>query len=304
MKLLVINNLTSGFGDGSVYDFIRSFTEDNDEIVIRNIRETADIKNMLHDADQFEVVVSAGGDQTAAAISYCLANTKIPILPFPSGTFNIISQNLTLPNEPHALANVVRECKTMDFDIGEITVNGKKYPFSTNAGIGYGTKIHREANPNKKKFGFLAYVGAAISNFKPQKANFKIKLDDGIIVETEGIGIMIMNFSRIGLDLSVTHTNKPRDGKFDVIILKAKNAFDYIPALTAAALDNAINFPDRSPAIEVYQSSYVEVSAEPNMEIQTDGKPKSITSPFIAQIIKHGARYVVNNECLQSYKGN
>ena len=32
VKLLVINNLASGFGEGAVYDFIRSFARDGDEV--------------------------------------------------------------------------------------------------------------------------------------------------------------------------------------------------------------------------------------------------------------------------------
>ena len=35
MKLLVINNLASGYGEGAIYDFMRSFAADGDEICMR-----------------------------------------------------------------------------------------------------------------------------------------------------------------------------------------------------------------------------------------------------------------------------
>ena len=53
MKLLVINNLASGFGEGSVYDFIRSFARDGDEVCVRSTDGTTDVRDLLGDAEAF-----------------------------------------------------------------------------------------------------------------------------------------------------------------------------------------------------------------------------------------------------------
>lgn len=300
MKLLVINNMQSGFGDGSVYDFIRAFSNEDDEIVIRNVRHTSSVGSKLRDAANFDMVIAAGGDRTVSNVSYSLANTNIPILAHPSGTFNIIATNLMLPNEPHALAKVAKEKKTLKFDLGEITCNGKKFGFGSYAGAGYDAKISKEAKPTKKNLGPLAYIGAAITNFKPTPANFDLELD-GKKIKSHGVGIMLMNFAKIGLELSVTHANRPRDGKLDVVILKAKTALSYIPALTAAALDNAIEFPDRSKALEIYQASDIKISADTALELQTDGAPLELKTPFEAHVIKQAATYVLSEEGLETY---
>lgn len=294
MKVLIINNIKSGYGDGSIYDFVRSFSEENDEIVIRNVLHDTNLINLLDDAKNFDLVVGSGGDDTIAKISYFLANSDIPILPYPSGTSNLIAQNLNLPEESHALAKLARECKTDMFDIGEIEVDGKKYGFSCNAGIGYSTKISKQAMATRKTFGPFAYIGAALSNYKPQNSTFEIETDTETI-KTEGIGILLLNFAKIGLDLSVTHQNKPKDGKFEIVILKGKTALKYIPALTAAALDNAVEFPDRTDAIEVHHCKNAKISAEPKMEIQLDGKTINLNTPFEARILKHATKYVIDN---------
>ena len=109
MKLLVINNLASGFGEGSVYDFIRSFARDGDEVCVRSTDGTTDVRDLLGDAEEFDAVVASGGDGTVATVSYRLANTGVPILPFPAGTANLLAANLASPMEPHALAKLVRE---------------------------------------------------------------------------------------------------------------------------------------------------------------------------------------------------
>ena len=50
MKLLIVNNLSSGFGEGAIYDFIRSFVSDGDEVCIRSTDGTTDLTDMLEDA--------------------------------------------------------------------------------------------------------------------------------------------------------------------------------------------------------------------------------------------------------------
>ena len=104
MKLLVINNLKSGYGEGAVYDFIRSFASDGDEVCMRSTDGSTEVATMLYDADRFDAVVASGGDGTVAAVSYALAGSGIPVLPFPAGTANLLALNLQYPNEPHALA--------------------------------------------------------------------------------------------------------------------------------------------------------------------------------------------------------
>lgn len=298
--MLIINNLASGYGNGAIYDFIRSFSEDKDEIIIRNTTQISDIAPLLHDATSFDIVVAAGGDATIGTISYHLTDSQIPILPFPAGTNNVITENLFMPNEPHALAKLARNGKTMNFDLGEI--NGE-HGFGLNAGAGFSASITRDARQGKRMWGVFAYAGAALSNMKPQLSKIKLTLD-GKTIESQGVGIMILNFAKIGLDLSMTHMNRPRDGKFDVVIFKAKTALDYIPAITAAALDNAINFPDRSKALEVFSAKEVHIETEFPMEIETDNHLTNMTTPFSAKILKQAAKYIVPEECMENYNNN
>ena len=104
MKLLVINNLASGYGEGAIYDFMRSFAADGDDICMRCTSGTTPISTLLNDAKDFDAVIAAGGDGTVATVCYLLASTGIPVLPFPAGTANLLALNLASPLEPHALA--------------------------------------------------------------------------------------------------------------------------------------------------------------------------------------------------------
>ena len=295
MKLLVINNLASGFGEGSVYDFIRSFARDGDEVCVRSTDGTTDVRDLLGDAEAFDAVVASGGDGTVATVSYRLANTGVPILPFPAGTANLLAANLASPMEPHALAKLVREERTLDFDLGEIEVDGHRFGFGIMAGAGYDAAIMHGAAPAKRLLGPMAYFSAALANPLPQTSRFKLDLD-GEHVESEGLGILLVNFSKIQFDITVTHDNEPRDGVFDVVVPKAQNAFELIPALLAGLLDRGGDFPDRTGSLEIHRAREVRVEADPPMEVQYDGEATNLTTPFTAHIMRRAARFFVSEE--------
>ena len=295
MKLLVINNLASGFGEGSVYDFIRSFARDGDEVCVRSTDGTTDVRDLLGDAEAFDAVVASGGDGTVATVSYRLANTGVPILPFPAGTANLLAANLASPMEPHALAKLVREERTLDFDLGEIEVDGQRFGFGIMAGAGYDAAIMHGAAPAKRLLGPMAYFSAALANPLPQTSKFKLDLD-GEHVESEGLGILLVNFSKIQFDITVTHDNEPRDGVFDVVVLKAQNAFELTPALLAGLLDRGGDFPERTGSLEIHRAREVRVEADPPMEVQYDGEATNLTTPFTAHIMRRAARFFVSEE--------
>lgn len=295
VKLLVINNLKSGYGEGAVYDFIRSFVRDGDEVCLRSTDGATDLSTMVFDAADYDAVVASGGDGTVAAVSYCLAGTGIPVLPFPAGTANLLALNLASPNEPHALAKLVRAGLTLDFDLGEMEVDGRRCGFVIMAGAGYDAAIMRDAKPNKRLLGPMAYFSAAIANPTPQMSKFTITLD-GRKLESEGLGILLVNFAKLQFDLSVTHDNEPRDGVLGVVVLKAKTAFDLIPALIASLLDRDGEHPDRTESLEIFYAHEIRVEADPPMEVQFDGEANGLTTPFSARVLPGAARFYVSEE--------
>ncbi len=295
MKLLVINNIASGLGEGAIYDFIRAFTQNGDQIAIRSTDGTTDIASLLHDAHAFDIVVASGGDGTVAAVCYELRNTGIPVLPFPAGTANLLALNINSPFETHALSKMARDPKMLDFDMGEIIVDGKAFGFNLIAGAGYDCTIMRSAAAKKRLLGPLAYFSAALAHPTPQTSHFVLDIDDTHI-ETDGVGILLANFSKIQFDLEVTHKNNPRDGLLDVVILKANTTLDFIPSVLAAALDRNGDFPDRGDALEIHSGRSVRVSADPALEVQFDGEFTGLHTPFTARVINKANRLLLSSD--------
>ncbi len=301
MKLLVINNLASGISDGAIYDYVRKFSQDGDEVVIRSTDGTTDLRAFLYDADDFDCVVASGGDGTVSTVAHMLAETGIPVLPYPAGTANILAMNLFSPTEPNAIVDMTRKLTTMDFDIGQLELSdGKKVGFTIMAGAGYDATIMKSAESSKKLIGQMAYFTSAINNAQPQFSKLSLEIDDEI-VETEGVGVLLINFSKIQFDIHVIHQNEPRDGYFDIVVLNTKDAFGLIPALFASMLDRHMNYPTRTDAFQLFRGKTVRVSADPALPVQFDGEASEHMTPFRATILPRMARFVVSDECIKEY---
>lgn len=296
MKLLVINNLASGYREGAIYDFVRSFALDGDEITLRCTDGTTDLRLFLHDAEEYDAVVASGGDGTVSAVTYLLAETGIPVLPFPAGTANLLAMNLASPSEPHALAKMTRAGNLLDFDMGEIELaDGERMGFMIMAGAGYDATIMKGAAAGKKILGPMAYFTSAVANATPQRADFTLTID-GKVVKSSGVGVLIVNFSKIQFDLSVVHENQPRDGAFDVVVLNTKDAFGLLPALMACILDRSGEFPERSDALEIHRGTEITVDADPALLVQYDGEVTNLKTPFTVRMLPKAARLVVSDE--------
>ncbi len=301
MKLLIIVNTAAGHGDAQIYDFMRMALVDGDEACVRYTDGTTEPADLVDDAPSFDAVVVSGGDGTVASIAHKLAHTGVPILPFPAGTANLLASNLHIPYEPRFLAQLVRNGSTLDFDLGEIEADDRSFGFAIMAGAGYDATIMHDAVPSKKLLGAAAYFQAAFANTKPQKSRISLDID-GEPFETEGLGVILMNFSKIQFDISITHETSPCDGMFDIAILKAENAFELIPAFIAATLDRDGGMPDRPDSLVVRRGRVIRMQAEPALPIQYDGEPIEVTTPFTARVLEGAARFIVPDDAIELFR--
>ena len=294
MKLLVINNLSSGFGKAAAYDFVRMFSEAGDEVVIRSIDSSMDFDVVLTDAHAFDAVAVAGGDGTHSSICYLLRNTGIPVLPLPMGTVNLIAMNLCTPEEPYELAQLARHGKRLSFDMGQLEFGSETSGFMMIAGCGYDAKIMTDAKESKPLLGPVSYFKAAFDNPNPQRAHFTIDID-GNTVEANGVCVLILNFSKIQFDITLGPGNWPRDGLLDVLILEAENAWGLIPVALSAALDHTGALLQNIDTLQHFRGKEIRVDADPALYVQYDGEPTSKTTPFMARVLPHATNIIISD---------
>ncbi|MBO4365307.1 MAG: NAD(+)/NADH kinase [Eggerthellaceae bacterium] len=300
MKLLVLVNLSSGIPDGAIYDFVRAFSEAGDEVMLRFADRHSDFAQMLVDADDFDAVVAAGGDGTVASICYLLRNSGVPILPFPSGTANLLTQNIYSPTETPAIAKLVREGHHLDFDMGELDIDGRRRGFSMMAGCGYDAAIMKDAQANKKMLGPLAYFHAAFTNPNPQVSRFTLTID-GETIECQGVGVLVVNFSKIQGDISLALKNRPRDGYLDVIVLSTDTAWNLLPTFLGASIDRSGKPLAESNVLSYYRGREVYVVADPPLRCQYDGEPLEASTPFTARALPSSVKLIVGDAAFEEF---
>ena len=306
MRLLVINNKSSGRGDNSIYDFLRIVCDDGDEAVIRNTGAGKTTGELLHDAESFDVVVASGGDGTVTSICYEMRYRGVPVVPFPSGTGNLLNMNLSAPEEPRALADMVRAGNVEYYDLGEISFmdsEGRQHDegFSIIAGAGFDAMIMETANDLKGVLGQSAYYVSALVGKKLEKSKITLIID-GKKVHTSGVGVLLVNFAKIAPDLSVTHVNDAQDGLLEVVIIKPENKLALMPALLAALRDKRGQHPSRSDVLEIYAGKQIEVSCNPPLRIQFDGEVADAQTPFRATCLPGALKTIVDDMELDRLK--
>lgn len=301
MKVLVIHNLRSGLRNGAIYDFVRMYAEDGDSFTIRTFGETTPLASLLTDAADYDFVVASGGDGTISSVAYELRYTDVPILPFPSGTANLLAMNLFEPNEPHALCKVTDEALTLNFDLGELeTASGEKRGFSMMAGCGYDELIMRTATQHKRLLGDVAYFEAAFQNPTPQVSEFTLTID-GETITASGIGVVVANFSKMQFEVMVSDENLPRDGMLDVVVLKTENAFQLLPIVMAKVFDHSGVLAKKVGGLELYRGKEIRIEANPNMQVQYDGEPTELQTPLTIRCLPQATRFIVSQECLKHF---
>jgi diacylglycerol kinase family enzyme len=294
MRLLIIDNNQLEARDRAIYNFVRVFANENDEIVFRYLDSFEKIDTLLGDAKDFDCVIPYGDDNTVTACCDALRYTKVPILPFPANDGNLLHLNLDLPLEPHSISDMLRENSCVDFDMGEIEYRNEKNMltrkgFAVMAGAGYDASIIESANKVRKMLGPFAFLFAAFSHPHPPKAKIKLNVD-GELIETEGIAVLLINFAKIAPDLSVTHINDARDGLLEVVVINSENVIELFPALFAAILDRTGKHPDRSSKLEVFVGSEISIDAIPPLSIQYDGITTDSKTPFKAKVLPESIR--------------
>lgn len=301
MRLLIVNNLASGLGEGGIYDFIRVFARDGDDIELRCTSGERRIEDMLERAEEFDAVVASGGDGTLSAVAYGLRDTGLPILPFPAGTANLTAENLGLPTEVHALANLLRNGTALDFDLGELEIDGRRIGFTMIAGMGFDAAIMRDAASMKSWLGSWSYYQAAINNAFHPAQHFVLTLD-GQTVEFKGLGLLGMNFATLQGGIAIAHENRPRDGFLDIALLNTGSPFGLLPALGAAMLDSDGAFPDRPDALQFYRGRELTVTADKPMDVQYDGDVIGSAETITLRILPGATRYYVPEDSLKRFR--
>ncbi|MDO5044609.1 MAG: diacylglycerol kinase family protein [Coriobacteriia bacterium] len=295
MRILIVHNPKSGSGQSALFDYINDLVDSGvEELVIRNILSNKENFEFFKDAKDFDLIVLSGGDGTLASLNYELKYSDIPVQVFPSGTANLIAQNLNNDHEPVAMAQAALALESEYFDMGELCYteadgSKTKIGFSMIAGIGFDAKIMQDSENLKKTMGQAAYVTAALTNVSPQTATFTLTLD-GKVEVVEGIAVLIVNFADLAQRISLINEASPQDGLFHIVVLKAGKTIELLPSIL-----NALFETNNRPNFEIFTAKEVAIDSDQALPIQFDGDViEGASTPFSARVLENASRFIVD----------
>jgi len=248
--------------------------------VVATTREAAAIA--LAAARHAPLVAVVGGDGTIREAAAALSGTGVPMAIVPAGTGNVFASELGVPRRIAGALEVIRTGRPRAVDLGLATWGteeggGDEAAVGSNAfvvacGIGFDARVMtRASTEQKRRFGFGAYILAAIGEAaRPRPTRFTIEAD-GETHELTGLVTLVANCGQIipGF-VGPRHPIDPADGLLDVIVVTATTLPGGLRGAAEALLARGPT-PHRQRHSLRLQAARVRVSADPEEPVQVDG---------------------------------
>lgn len=240
----------------------------------------------------YRAVAVCGGDGTLAEAATGLAGTDVPLAIIPRGTANQVAQNLGIPRALEAAVDVAVYGMQSCIDLGRI--DGRA--FALVAGAGFDAAIMQSATRElKERFGFGAYVYAAMKEaLAAAPRRFYVRAD-GREVEVDAVSVLVANvgelFTRwlpLRFSLAPQPTSAWHDGLLDVVIVAPRHP----PDLAAILWRSAHRRFTGSDRLLHFQAHEITIEADPAIAVQVDGDPAGMTPVSIA-VMREAMRVLV-----------
>lgn len=234
-----------------------------------------------------DYVFAAGGDGTVSEVVDGLVHSGVPLGIIPSGTSNVIAQELGIP------LNVDKACqmlagKPADMDVDAIQVGNQFFILAVGTGIDAKVmeKVSREG---KRRFGPLAYAWTTLKVIAGMQPSRFTIIADGKAFQMRAAVVLISNVGTLTRPLRWGPHIKPDDGRIDINIIRGKDVLDYL----LAAYDVLPGGPRRTAHIRHIQAKdSVTVYADQTLRVQGDGNLIGHT-PLEATVVPGAVKVLV-----------
>lgn len=187
-----------------------------------------------------DLVVGSGGDGTLNEILQGMANSRIPLGIWPSGTANVFARELGLVSDAESVAHTIARGERLRISVGRA---GTRY-FFLMAGIGLDASIVRSVDPSHKaRFGEGAFWISGLKHLVGWKpAGFDLAIDGKTY---SGAFAAVGKAARYGGGFMVTPHARLDEPLLDVCIFPTRRiAAAYLRDLLACASGDPTRFGD------------------------------------------------------------
>jgi YegS/Rv2252/BmrU family lipid kinase len=273
MRILAIINPVAGRtqADAIKQSLERLFGEDSScQLDIYETTGDEDVAGVVRAAliSGVDQVFAAGGDGTVSAVVDALVNTDVPLGIIPTGTTNVLAQELNIPLNAEKACRLLAG-RTAIRSIDALQLGDKHFVLSI--GIGLSAKaIEGTSREGKRRFGPLAYVWSILNAAAGAQPHTFTIVADGKKMRVRAADVLLANVSIITRPFRWGPHIEPDDGRIDICVIKAKNSL----GIFGAAFDIAVPGRPRRERNLIYWRAHhtILVFAEQPLLVQGDGE--------------------------------
>jgi diacylglycerol kinase (ATP) len=212
----------------------------------------------------YDCYLVLGGDGTVMEVAGAAMRDGVPLAIIPRGTANAVAWHFGLPFDVGQALKVAVEGKPIRIDVGRT----RHRDFLIMAGVGYDAAIVRDATRVlKRRFGFLAYLYAALKNLGRRPNTFRIHLDHEPPVRVRGMSAVITNIGSLAGNVRMVRQVDPQDGKLDLVVFSMENFGDFFRLLFWGLLGKL----EQDPRVRYFQGSQIRIECRPLAPLEIDG---------------------------------
>lgn len=264
--------------------------------VVRMTKRKGDAARLARSAIRkgFDYIIAAGGDGTLNEVINGVAAKagKIQVGLLPLGTGNDFARTLKLPSSIDDNISILRSQRTQAIDLVRIKSDRVRYLINVSA-AGFSGLVYEKLTPEVKgTWGPLAYVrsaAAALPEMHAYRAN--IVIDGAERLSIDLYNVIIANGRFVAGGLPVAPKANPRDGLFDVILIRKCSK----PEMVFLAAQMLLGKHLSNDAIIWRRAAKVSIRSRPKMWFNADGELIG-DEPAIFQIMPRALRFVVGKK--------
>lgn len=218
----VVINPASGRDEPVLAVLNRVFRDAGIEWSTSVTREDGDAGRLVREAAEsgVDAVAIYGGDGSVGEAATALRGLDVPLAILPGGTGNVVSAELGIPQDLEAAASAIASGALQPVAVDALERDGRH--FLLRVGVGADARMIRGASREQKdRFGWFAYLGAALGEaWEGQRAEYRVEVDGEARV-LDAVTVMVTNIARVGrAGLRFSPDVDPTDGRLDVLVLR------------------------------------------------------------------------------------
>lgn len=218
--------------------------------------------------------VVCGGDGTIDSVAGALAGTRGALAIMPAGTRNNVAFSLGLPEEPAAVAQLVRAGHHRPIDVGLAECGGEQRVFLEACSVGLLSALFPATD--ELQHGHLEKLGDLLSTLIASPVSeMRLTVDGEPALHTQGHVLLAANMPVIGPRFRVAAHSALDDGLLDLVVYAELSKLDLLGSVIQSATGGS-----EDERIRRYQVRAAVVETSPPMPVVVDGFPFGAGGPL------------------------